>query len=315
MPLATTPRCSIVLDWGTSSFRALLVDAAGGVADRVETHDGIKSVPQAAFEAVLARAIAPWRAAHGLVPILAAGMIGSRNGWVEMPYVETPAGIADIARAVRCVKLADGGDMLFIPGLTDRSARPFPDVMRGEETQLVGLGLTRDLTAVLPGTHCKWARIENGRIARFRTLVTGEVFETLSRHSFIAQMAKPQSAPDWAAFARGLEAARDPSAGTGLLSRLFSLRTGWLAGELVAEAAGDYLSGLLLGCEFGEVAGLGWFRPGDEVAIIGADALVERYRRAAVAFGLAPRRGPEDAALRGALAVAGTLESSAHAIR
>ena len=310
---APSPRF-IVLDWGTSSFRALLVDAAGIVLDRIETQDGIKSAPQAGFESVLAAAVAPWRRRHGLLPILASGMIGSRNGWVEMPYVETPAGIAEIARAARRLRLKDGGDILFVPGLTDKTARPFPDVMRGEETQLLGLGLDRDLTAVLPGTHCKWARIEEGRIARFRTFVTGEAFETLSRHSFIAQMVKPRATPDWASFARGLEAARD-AASPGLLSRLFAVRTGWLAGELGEEESGDFLSGLLIGSEFREVAELGWFRRGDEVAIIGGEALVARYRRAAEAFGLAPEPGPADAALRGVLAIAARLEGSDHDAR
>jgi 2-dehydro-3-deoxygalactonokinase len=305
MPAPTTsPRC-IVLDWGTTTFRALLVDGTGGVVARIETQDGIQSVPKSGFEAVLARAIAPWRAAHGLLPIYAAGMIGSRNGWVEMPYVETPAGPEALARAVRRVKLEDGGGIFFIPGLTDASVKPFPDVMRGEETQLVGLGLARDMTVVLPGTHSKWARIEKGRIARFRTFVTGEVFATLSRHSFIAQMAKRQAEPDWAAFAQGLDAARDSTQASGLLSRLFSVRTGWLAGRLRPEEMTDYLSGVVVGAEFREVADLGWFKTGDEVVIIGGTELVEVYRRAAFAFGLTPYPGPPDAAVRGCLVIAG----------
>jgi 2-dehydro-3-deoxygalactonokinase len=314
MPSTSPPRF-IVLDWGTTSFRALLVDAEGAVSDRIETQSGIQSVPEKSFEAVLTRAIAPWRAAHGPLPILAAGMIGSRNGWVEMPYVETPAGVEEIAHAARRVRLADGGDVLFMPGLTDRSARPFPDVMRGEETQLVGLGLERDRLVVLPGTHCKWARIGGGRILRFRTFVTGEVFATLSSHSFIAQMAQPQPRPNWAAFARGLDAARDPGTGTGLLSRLFSVRTGWLAGELEAEEASDYLSGLILGTEFQEVAALGWVEAGEEIAIVGSERLVELYRRAASAFGLAPHPGPAEASLRGCLAIAKSLEGAQDAAR
>ncbi len=314
-PSATASPSSIVLDWGTTSFRAFLVDAAGHVLDRIETQDGIKSVPQAGFEAVLSRAIAPWRSAHGVLPILASGMIGSRNGWIEMPYVETPAGLAEIARASRRVALEGGGEILFVPGLTDRSARPFPDVMRGEETQLIGLGLDRDVTAVLPGTHCKWARIEGGRIARFRTFVTGELFETLSRHSFIAQMATPRAEPDWGSFSRGLEAARGSTAAPGLLSRLFWLRTGGLAGALAADEVGDYFSGLVLGSELDEVVALGWVRPGDEIAIVGEARLVELYRRAALAFELRPYPGPSDAAMRGSLVIAAFLGGAHHGAR
>ena len=231
--LATSipPRC-IVLDWGTTSFRALLVDAKGAVLDRVEAQDGIQTVPQGDFAAVLTRNIASWRAAHASLPIYAAGMITSRNGWVETPYVEAPAGAEALAAAVKWVKLADGGVIGFLPGLTDKSAKPFPDVMRGEETQLAGFGLDQEMTVVLPGTHSKWARIEKGRITRFRTFVTGEIFAILSRHSFIAQLAKPQPEPNWRAFSLGLDAACDREQARGLLSHLFSVRTGWLAGEL-----------------------------------------------------------------------------------
>src|SRR5688572_12030580 len=98
---------AIVLDWGTTSFRALLVDEADRVAGRVETEDGIQSVQAGAFEETLARAIAPWRSVK--LPIYAAGMIGSRNGWIEMPYVPAPAGVDDLARATRQITLADGG--------------------------------------------------------------------------------------------------------------------------------------------------------------------------------------------------------------
>jgi 2-dehydro-3-deoxygalactonokinase len=202
-----------------------------------------------------------------------------------------------------------------MPGLTDRSAKPFPDVMRGEETQLVGLGLDRDRLVVLPGTHCKWAHIGEGRILRFRTLVTGEMFANLSRHSFIVQMAKPQPEPDWAAFGHGLDAARDPAVGAGLLSRLFSVRTGWLAGALKAEEASDYLSGLILGSEFREVAELGWFEAGDDIVIVGGERLVELYSRAAAAFDLTPRAGPPDASVRGCLAIAQSLEGAQNAAR
>jgi 2-dehydro-3-deoxygalactonokinase len=311
MPQPTTPPHAIVLDWGTTNFRALLVEAGGSVIDRIETQEGIQAVPQGGFEAVLARAIAPWRRAHGLLPVYAAGMIGSRNGWLELPYVETPAGIAELARAARHMKLQDGGGILFVPGLTDRAVKPFPDVMRGEETQLVGLGLGHDLTAVLPGTHSKWARIEGGRIVRFRTLVTGELFGVLSQHAFIARGAKPRAETDWQAFARGLDAAREHGVSAGLLSSLFSVRTGWLAGMLKPEEMSDYLSGLVIGAELREALDLGLARASEAVVILGGELNVERYRRAALAFGLEARPGPADVAVRGCLAVAGVATEMA----
>ena len=107
------PHC-VVLDWGTTNFRAVLVDAKGAILDRVETPDGIQSVPASGFEASLAERIAPWRKTHGPLPVYASGMIGSRNGWIEVPYVHAPAGIEDFAKAVRRAALRDASSILFI---------------------------------------------------------------------------------------------------------------------------------------------------------------------------------------------------------
>jgi 2-dehydro-3-deoxygalactonokinase len=312
MPASVTAPCCIVLDWGTTMFRALLVDASARVIDRVESSDGIQFVRNRGFEPILQRSIAAWRTAHGVLPVYAAGMIGSRNGWVEIPYVDAPAGAEAIAKAVKAVKLGDGAVVVFIPGLTDKSAYPFPDVMRGEETQLVGFGLDRDMTVVLPGTHSKWVRLEGGAITRFRTYVAGEVFATLSRHSFLAGVAQPPERPDWQAFLRGLDTALDRESGLGLLSRLFCVRTGWLAGSLRPTEMIDYLSGVVIGAEFHEAQSFGWFRPGEEIGIVGGTDLAERYRRAAETFALKPVLDPGDAMARGCRAIADIARRLAH---
>lgn len=297
--------CRIVLDWGTTSFRAILVDRHGEVLARQENGAGIASVAEGGFAAVLEEALAPWRASHGVLPIVAAGMIGSRNGWVETPYVPTPATADDIAAGCRRVDLGGGETVTFVPGLTDPTAIPFPDVMRGEETQLVGFGLQVDAIIVLPGTHSKWSRVGAGRIQRFQTFVTGEMFDLLSRHSFVARAAAPRPGGlDRASFDRGLDAAREEEARAGgLLARLFGLRTGWLSGALASAEMTGYLSGLVVGWEFAEARRAGWFTQGDAVAIVGDEDMVEIYRRAGEAFGLAIRPGPADAALAGALAL------------
>lgn len=301
-------RLRIILDWGTTSFRALLVAPDGTVRDRIETEEGIQSVKDGDFPGVLQRAVAPWRAAHGILPVYAAGMIGSRNGWVEMPYVPAPAHAGDLAAQVKIMPLPDGGTITFLPGLTDPSAHPFPDVMRGEETQLVGFGLERDITVVLPGTHAKWARIAGGKIAAFQTLVTGEIFGTLSRHSFLSKVARKPATPDWDAFLKGVALVRDDKRPAGLLTHLFSVRTGWLSGNLVPEQMTDYLSGLVVASEFREAKALGWFEDGERIAVVGDDDLVEVYERVAGAFGLSLEPAPEDAAMRGCLTVAGIAE-------
>lgn len=291
----------VVIDWSATRLEAALVDGADAVVDRIGTDDGLKHAA-GRHEAVLDAVLAPWRRAHGALHILAAGMVGGRSGWMEMGYVAAPAGLADIARAVRHVALANGDRLTLIPGLCDPAATPFPDVMRGEEAQLVGHGLDRDSVVVMPGNNGKWARIGGGKIVGFRTFITGELVLLLLKHSGLAGIAAEPEGRDWRAFARGLECA----AGTdrhGLLTRLFTARTGWLAGQVAPAEIGDYLRGLLIGWEFIEARNAGWWQPGGTVDIVGDDDRVEDYRHAAEGMGLGARVAPDDTALRGALAI------------
>ena len=291
---------AVIVDWGTTSFRADLATGAGEVLGHIETPQGISELRGCGFEAVLTAALEPWRTAHGPLPVVALGMITSRNGWIEVPYVPCPADPSDLARgAVRRV-LPDGTPLLFLPGLSDPARLPFPDVMRGEETQIVGNGLDRAATVVLPGTHSKWARVRDGRIEGFQTFVTGEIFALLMKHSFIARAAVPPVEPNMAAFRRGLvEAERSPA----MLSVLFSARTGGLAGLLRPEEVGDYISGLVIGQEFRQARETGWFGPGETIDIVGNDGLNMRYGIAADVFGLRVRRVSDQAAICGALAI------------
>jgi 2-dehydro-3-deoxygalactonokinase len=291
---------AVIVDWGTTSFRADLVTGAGDILGHVETPQGISELGGSGFEEVLMAALGPWRMAHGPLPVVALGMITSRNGWIEVPYVPCPAGPLDLARgAVRRV-LPDGAPLLLLPGLTDPARQPFPDVMRGEETQIVGNGLNEAARVVLPGTHSKWARVRDGRIEGFQTFVTGEIFALLMNHSFIARAAIAPAEPDMAAFRRGLsEAERTPA----MLSVLFSSRTGVLVGRLRPEEVGDYLSGVVIGQEFRQARETGWFGPAETVDIVGNDGLNLRYAIAADIFGLRVRTVADQAAVRGALAI------------
>ncbi|MEZ2128092.1 MULTISPECIES: 2-dehydro-3-deoxygalactonokinase [unclassified Sinorhizobium] len=233
-------------------------------------------------------------------------MITSRNGWLEVPYVDTPAGIAELAAGTRHLTLKNGAALTFLPGLRDPSAHPFPDVMRGEETQIVGYGLAQDRTLVLPGSHSKWARIEHGRIARFQTYVTGEIYALLAKHSFIAKAARPQQdvGTDWSAFDRGASfAASDAKSADAFLAAIFSARTGMLDGKLAPAEINDYVCGLVIGSEFRQARAAGWFKSGDTIAIVGNDGLNDRYCRIALPFGLTVDEGPEDAAKRGVLLI------------
>src|SRR5215469_12506050 len=132
----------IAVDWGTSSFRAYRLDKAGGVREMRTAPAGILTVAAGGFPAALEAQLADWL---DDVPIVMSGMIGSRQGWREVPYVECPADAAAIARGIVPVDWGTGRLAWIIPGLTCRDAASVPDVMRGEETQILGA------LAALPG--------------------------------------------------------------------------------------------------------------------------------------------------------------------
>jgi 2-dehydro-3-deoxygalactonokinase len=310
-----TQTVSAIIDWGTSSLRATLISADGHVLDKSESrHGGIQFVEGGAFEAALMAAIGLWFDDHGPFPVTACGMITSRSGWVEVPYVDAPAGLAELSAGAKNVTLQNGATITFLPGLRDPAAKPFPDVMRGEETQIVGYGLAEDRTLVLPGTHSKWARVANGRIAAFQTYATGEIFALLTRHSFIARATEPApgSEPVWSAFDRAAEfAASDEPAADALLSAVFSARSGILSGALQSEDVGDYVSGLLIASEFRPARAAGWLHPGEAIGIIGNSTLTLRYERVAPLFDLTVKPGPNDAATIGVQRITGKLPSRA----
>ncbi|WP_457093264.1 2-dehydro-3-deoxygalactonokinase [Microvirga sp. P5_D2] len=299
---------SIILDWGTSSLRAMLVSGTGETLDtRETTSGGIQFVKDGAFEASLVQTVGDWFSALGPLPVLASGMITSRNGWVEVPYVDTPGGISELAGGTKTLTLSNGAVITFLPGMRNPSAKPFPDVMRGEETQIVGYGLDTDRTLVLPGTHSKWAQVKASRIKTFQTYATGEVFSLLTKHSFIAKAQGSASGaePDWQSFDRGAEfaASRDVAADA-FLSAIFSARTGILDGNLKPESILDYVSGLVIGSEFRQARAVGWFKHGDTIGIVGNDLLNAHYSRVAPLFDLSIEPGPESAAKLGVMLIA-----------
>ncbi|MCP3722168.1 2-dehydro-3-deoxygalactonokinase [Paraburkholderia sp. CNPSo 3272] len=287
----------IALDWGTTSLRAYLFDAAGKViATRVSTA-GIMNLPvpaeEGGFDAAFDEACGVWLAQAPSLPVLAAGMVGSAQGWVQAPYVETPASAQALVAGIVRVRAACGAEVAVVPGVLEPGA--LPNVMRGEETQIFGaLGASRDeaepQTALvgLPGTHAKWVVVEGERIARFYTFMTGEVYAALCAHTILGRTMKHPVEPDTAAFLRGVSVAREQGC-VGLLATAFSTRTLGLTAQLAADEQPDYLSGLVIGHE---LAGLEAALARRDVALagcapqlIGAEALCERYRMALAAFG------------------------------
>ena len=134
----------VSVDWGTSAFRARLAAADGAALDAVEAEVGAVGLASGAHEAFLETQIGDWMRRFPGLPIVMSGMVGSRQGWVEAPYVRCPAGAAEIAAAMATVPATRLGRVVVVPGLSARDARGAPDVMRGEETQILGaLGATR----------------------------------------------------------------------------------------------------------------------------------------------------------------------------
>jgi len=263
-------------DWGTSNLRLYLCDEAGQVLERGE--GGGASVPDCAGR--FAEAVSAWDRYYGVLPAILSGMVGSTIGWKEVPYLECPANPSAIAAAADCFRV-DGRPVAILPGLRCTSITGAPDVMRGEETQILGaLRLHPELAKgrhvlCMPGTHVKWVELKDGAVVRFQTALSGELFELLRRNSVLARDGGEVALND--AFLRGLnfaQANRDAD----LLYLVFSTRARVVTGEMPKAEAASYLSGLIVGKDVTTAGGL--FDLGDKVPLICSPALGALYARA-----------------------------------
>jgi 2-dehydro-3-deoxygalactonokinase len=264
----------IAVDWGTSRFRAYLL-AASRVLDTAESGQGVAGLARDAFPEVLSERCGPWLA-RGAPPIAMAGMVGSRNGWLEAPYVEAPCGPAALAAAL--VRVPDVPTWI-VPGVIQRGPAGSVDVMRGEETLALGAGAADGLLC-LPGTHSKWVVMAGGGIVAFATFVTGELYGVLRDQAFIARLAADEEASS--GFAQGLDAA--PGCG-GLLHGLFAARSRVLGGTLAPAEVRPFLSGLLIATEIRDA--LARFPGADTVHLVADPPLAELYRAALARHGVA----------------------------
>jgi 2-dehydro-3-deoxygalactonokinase len=294
----------IAVDWGTTSCRSTLLGDNGATLFRKDNGPGILAVTDGNFAGALTTMIGPWRAMKPEARIVLSGMIGSRQGWVEAPYVACPAGLTDIAARLVTVDAPDLGRVEIVPGLMIEVGG-VPDVMRGEETQVFGAGITDGL-CVLPGTHSKWATVSSGRITGFATYMTGEVYAALKDHTILGRLMTP--APSTTITEHFLAAVKQGAA-TGhpgaLLQRIFATRTLGLFDRLPADALADHLSGLLIGAEIA-AASHNTTRP---ITIIANDELTRRYSAAAATLRLVANPAPPHCAERGAFAIAAAAAS------
>lgn len=296
----------IGIDWGTSSLRAYRIDETGVVLEDRTSKRGILAVEGGAFEKTLTDVADDWLALASC-PVILSGMITSRQGWVELPYVSCPAGQHELSSAIHHHKLSTGQEIHFVTGLKTTGADGVPDVMRGEETQIIG-ALGHDQATrlfVLPGTHSKWALTDSGEVTQFATFMTGELFSVLSQHSILGRLMQGDG-PDEAAFIQGVAYGRetDKSSG-GLLKRLFGSRALGLFGTVPGTGAASHLSGLLIGCEIREALDcLGAATTSEPITILAEPDLVHLYTVALDHFGVEAASGPNAAAARGQFAIA-----------
>ena len=172
----------VALDWGTSNFRAYLMENKN-VIDQVSTQEGMKFVDQKKFENTLIKNIIPWKKKFDINIVIASGMVGAKQGWIEVPYIKSPCNISNLN--FKTINILDDINVHILSGVSQSNPS---DVMRGEETQIAGFLLNNidfNGSICLPGTHSKWVKIENGNIINFKTFMTGELFEIISKNSIL----------------------------------------------------------------------------------------------------------------------------------
>ncbi len=304
------PVC-ILVDWGTTNFRAWLVSADGAVIDRRDAALGIMQVPDGGFPAALDRQLGAWRSTHPGLPVLMSGMVGSRQGWAEAPYLSCPASAESLASALLDVPGEAG--VWIVPGVSYEAPDGRHDVIRGEEVQIFGALKDRARgrqVFCLPGAHSKWASVQDRRIDWFATSMTGEVYAVMAKHSILGRLMDPAGQDgagqdgagqdgagqdgagqdgagqdgagqdgagghDDASFRNGLALAAEPG---GLLHHLFAVRAESLFGAVPEAGLRSYLSGILIGHEVRAMRGLA--RPEGPVTLIGRPDLTRLYAEA-----------------------------------
>lgn len=287
----------IAVDWGTSNLRAWAMRADGSVIAEAASDKGMGRLAREEFEPALRELIGGWtEGAARPVRVIACGMVGARQGWVEAAYARVPC--APLPEGLTRAPSGPDLEVGIIPGLCQDDP---PDVMRGEETKVAGFLAERpgwDGALLLPGTHPKWIAVSAGEVTGFRTSMTGELFAALSAHTVLRHSVTAEGW-DEAAFLAGVaEGLARPEA---LASRLFSIRAESLLQGLAPEAAKARLSGLLIGTDL--AAAKGWWL-GTRVCLLGAGELARTWGAALAAQGVQAETADAEAATLAGLVAA-----------
>ena len=290
----------IALDWGTSNLRASLLDPSGHLIEQRHSAMGVMKVPPGSFDAVLVELCGDWMQAHRL-PLIASGMVGSRQGWKEAPYLDCPATLKQAAHQLTALAFEHpdlGKHKIYIaPGLKCIDANGQTDVMRGEETQIWGTQLPPSSICVLPGTHSKWIWLDGqGDFQNFKTFMTGEIYSLLTQHSILGRLmeiSESNASLNLDVFHRGVSLGICGHAE--LMHSIFAARTAGLMGQLNATELPDFLSGILIGAEIGSVS----LDAVSKVHLLGEGGLCVRYTQAFQQQGISVVRVGENATTRG----------------
>lgn len=275
----------VAVDWGTTNFRAYLIDEQGVCLDSLSNNNGVlKSKDK--FESILLQHIGSWLNDNGTTTVILFGMIGSQVGWVDTPYMECPVDIKTYGK--NCIPLAhfNQGNCWIVPGVKWTADDGVIDVMRGEELQVIGAYLLNntndDGLFCCPGTHNKWVSVNNGQINNILTAMTGEIYSLLGKHSILAHSVNESTLWNEENFISGLEYSQRSG---GLLNHLFSVRTNYIIKRLNQNEGSPYLSGLLIGHEIQSIITAEYYKNSEvPITIIGSSQLCQAYSTALTYF-------------------------------
>ena len=294
----------VAIDWGTSHFRLWVLAEDGSVLAERRSDEGLARSRAVGFGNIVETHLGALDISSE-IPIVICGMAGSRQGWQEAPYVDAPADLNQLSR--RSIRVANTmRDIRILPGIAQRNPDK-PDVMRGEETQLLGMtveGYDSGLFC-LPGTHSKWVAMEKGSVEAFSTFMSGELFALLSEQSTLRfeQEYSAKVSPDASSFAEAVLAAIEcPQE---ITNRLFSVRSSKLLDIASSKSAAAKLSGYIIGLEIAGAQSL--HGPIDSIHLVATGSLGKLYQSAMITAGIAVRHHDVDGAVRSGLLRAARL--------